>query len=60
VAISVKFNGIILSTLATADAADFFFRLPYTLSNCTNTVSGSFKAVGNIGDTFIFETSTRG
>lgn len=60
VAMSVTLNGIVLSTSAIADAVDFFFSLPYTLSNCTNTVSGSFKAIGNIGNTFIFDTSTRG
>ena len=60
VAMSLTVNGITFSTSATSDVADYFLTLPTTLSNCTNTVQGSFKAIGNVGHTFTFNTYTIG
>jgi hypothetical protein len=60
VAMSLTVNGITFSTSATSDVADYFLTLPTTLSNCTNTVQGSFKAIGNFDHTFTFNTYTIG
>jgi hypothetical protein len=60
VAIDLTLNGITFSTSATSDAVDYYLSLPTTLSNCTNTVGGSFKTVGNIGYTYSFTTQSIG